>query len=423
MFTPSTWFFISKELADKWSTLEQALHINQTQNLIKGYKKGIEGWLETQQTNLPNYEKSVINLAKSAFKSINEDMTEAIRKALSLANEETLKMLGIEKTDNEKEILAQAITLARDHTNGGLNALVQTAVKSHSAMINTISTTANFDFRNKKIKKEFNMRKSIETSTLFDSIKRQTQLGIENGFKVVYKNGREMPFKPYMEMSIRTTVQNMALEMMEKASSNLGIVLFLCSEHADCADDHAEYQGKVYISQDWRSKIKDPEIASKLDDYVARNNIQTLEWAKGKPVYLTTRPNCRHFFTPITLDQALNLKETKESLRVTRGKYVKENYDDLIKQRYNERQIRKYRSRRDNALALLENAKSEDKVKLQLEIAHANQKMNEWRKRQRMLLASNPNLKREYRRENNARMAQDLGVMVERKLDLKEEKR
>ena len=132
----------------------------------------------------------------------------------------------MKKTDNKKAILAQAISLARDHTNGGLNALVQTAVKSQSAMINTISSTANFDFRNKRIKKEFNMRDTKETSTLFDSIKRQTQIGIEKGYKVVYKNGREMPFKPYMEMSIRTTVQNMALDMMESSAGNLGIVLF-----------------------------------------------------------------------------------------------------------------------------------------------------------------------------------------------------
>ena len=91
MFTPSTWFFISQELADKWATLEEALHINQSQSLIKGYNKGIAEWFKEQLSNNGNYEKDVLKLAKSAFKSINEDMTEAIRKALSHANDETLK--------------------------------------------------------------------------------------------------------------------------------------------------------------------------------------------------------------------------------------------------------------------------------------------------------------------------------------------
>jgi hypothetical protein len=416
MFTPSTWFFISKELADKWATLEEALHINQTQSLAKGYSKGIDEWTAQQMGNLSNYQQNALKLAKSAFKSINADTVEAIRKALSMASEETLKAIGIENPSEDKEVYATAITLARDNVNKGLNALVQQAIKTQTSMINTISSVANFNRGN--VKYQFNMRTSDETSVLFNEIKRVSEVGIQNGYKVIYSNGREMPFKSYMEMSIRTTVQNMALDMMEKSAGNLGIVFFLCSEHSDSADDHAQYQGKVYISDNWRSKITDPEITRKIEDYISKHNTMTVEQVKGEPVWLTTRPNCRHFFTPITLNQALDLLATKEQLKTVRGTYLQENYEDLKEQRYDERHVRFYRSRRDNARALLENAKPEDKAKLQSVIAYNTHMMTKWRTEVRTLVKKNPNLKREYRRENNAKMAQDLGVTIERKLDL-----
>ena len=34
-----------------------------------------------------------------------------------------------------------------------------------------------------------------------------------------------------------------------------GTILFLCSKHNNCADDHKNYQGKIYIDRFWRQKV------------------------------------------------------------------------------------------------------------------------------------------------------------------------
>ena len=135
----------------------------------------------------------------------------------------------------------------------------------------------------------------------------------------IYSNGRRVPFKAHMEMSIRTTIQNVALERMTTAASNLGIIFYLASEHADSADDHAPYQGKVYVLENWESKITDSETREKVRNFIREKDIRTIEWVKGEPVWFNTRPNCRHYFIPITIEQAMgNLNNLKRNLRTKR---------------------------------------------------------------------------------------------------------
>ena len=71
----------------------------------------------------------------------------------------------------------------------------------------------------------------------------------------------------------------------------------LCSRHDDCAKDHESYQGKVYVHE-WA--LSDPDIRKWCEE----NDIKTVEWVTGKPVWMVTRPNCRHFFKDISFEQA-----------------------------------------------------------------------------------------------------------------------
>ena len=34
-------------------------------------------------------------------------------------------------------------------------------------------------------------------------------------------------------------------------------IFYICSRHNDCAEDHKDYQGKVYIDANWREAVKD----------------------------------------------------------------------------------------------------------------------------------------------------------------------
>ena len=88
----------------------------------------------------------------------------------------------------------------------------------------------------------------------------------------------------------------------------------------------------------------------------------TIEKAIAQPIWLSIRPNCRHYFIPITVQQALGkYYELKQSLKLKKfGSYVnvKENYKDLQQQRQYEVAIRKWKDLRDKNLILYERSKN-----------------------------------------------------------------
>lgn len=76
-------------------------------------------------------------------------------------------------------------------------------------------------------------------------------------------------------------------------------IFYLVSKHIDCADDHLEYQGAVYVDEDYDKK----DIF--LKDYIDKHNVSTIQWLIDKPVYMFTRPNCRHWFVALTRNEVL----------------------------------------------------------------------------------------------------------------------
>lgn len=82
-------------------------------------------------------------------------------------------------------------------------------------------------------------------------------------------------------------------------------IFYLASKHNDCALDHKDYQGKMYIDEKWESVIQDERLKKKVSKYVKRNNVRTMQWVMGRPVWFITRPNCRHYFKAIDTKEAL----------------------------------------------------------------------------------------------------------------------
>ena len=107
--------------------------------------------------------------------------------------------------------------------------------------------------------------------------------------------------------------------LINKLKNSINI-FYLCSEHSDCAKDHIKYQGKLYIDKDWENSLRylsifaDNDVSKNIIDnliievnrYLEKRNIQTIQWVLGKPVYMTTRPNCRHFFIPLSCGEVLS---------------------------------------------------------------------------------------------------------------------
>lgn len=71
--------------------------------------------------------------------------------------------------------------------------------------------------------------------------------------------------------------------------------LWLCSAHGDPAIGHEDYQGKYYY---------DEKAPRAVVEWAMQNNIQSYQWVIDNPVYMLTRPNCRHYMTPVSLSFA-----------------------------------------------------------------------------------------------------------------------
>lgn len=84
-------------------------------------------------------------------------------------------------------------------------------------------------------------------------------------------------------------------------------IFYLASTHSDCAEDHEKYQGKIYVDEKWKEYIKDDDVLLyKIKQYIDKNNIHTFQWVIGKPVWFITRPNCRHYFKALSVNEVLN---------------------------------------------------------------------------------------------------------------------
>ena len=82
-------------------------------------------------------------------------------------------------------------------------------------------------------------------------------------------------------------------------------IFYLASEHTDSADDHRDAQGKIYVDKEWRKYVTDKDLRKAVNIYINKNRVKTLQYITMKPVWFITRPNCRHYFKPLSVSEAL----------------------------------------------------------------------------------------------------------------------
>lgn len=89
---------------------------------------------------------------------------------------------------------------------------------------------------------------------------------------------------------------------------------YLCSTHEKPAKDHEDWEGKLYYDEYWESYIKDDEVRAKVRRLIKSRKLRSVQWVTGEPVYLIFRPNCKHFFTSVPIDDVFG-ESTKSLLR------------------------------------------------------------------------------------------------------------
>ena len=74
---------------------------------------------------------------------------------------------------------------------------------------------------------------------------------------------------------------------------------YYCTAHKNCAAGHRDYQGKVYYRR--LDNYSDAEM-----DFIRENDLMAVEDVVDRPVWLVTRPNCKHKLVPVSFETAQN---------------------------------------------------------------------------------------------------------------------
>lgn len=390
---------INEKLAQIYNTAVAMANVQ----LLSHYKDTPDGWKKRQLKEVPQLKNDINRMIRKEIDSVMIAVERAVFLAYKVADG-TYKSID---TNQEKiEVKADKIatrkvkqmkTMVINAVNGIPNAV-------QKMQYNNINDTYN----------RFNKReKSTQNiDRLFKEILHQTQDGVANAPKKVYRDGKEVGYREYMEMNVRTTFQHDAGDFQLQASKDAGVIFFLCSSHATCANDHVDYQGKMYVDEDWESMVDD-SLKEEVANYIKANNIETIQRVRDDAPYLTTRPNCRHYFMPINTEEAIGTSTNKllKENNMILGKYDQQNYVDLQKQRYEERTIRHLKTKLDERKAELEklpNGKQKDEI--QRDILRKEKSIRRHQANIRELVKENDNLTREYDRENPRKIINDLGV-------------
>ena len=111
------------------------------------------------------------------------------------------------------------------------------------------------------------------------------------------------------------------------------VVFMVCSKHSKPAEDHKDYQGKIYVDRFWRTKVN-LTMQKKIEAYIKNHNVKTVQYIMGEPVYMTTRPYCKHYFIPVSTESVLgkSYKKVVEETGLHSHKwYTRKDYFDLRK--------------------------------------------------------------------------------------------
>jgi len=117
-----------------------------------------------------------------------------------------------------------------------------------------------------------------------------------------------------------------------------GQIFFICSVHEKPAEDHKDYQGLIYVDRFWRTKVSGRDFYPVLS-YIKNHGVATVQEIMGAPVFLTTRPNCKHYFIPLDTVSVLgsSARKIKEQIGVRKDlPWTEEEKDEFRAQVFRE---------------------------------------------------------------------------------------
>ena len=384
---------ISEALGEMFGELQNTIE-KYAVNQLTQYTDKPEEWKKRQLLHQKQFQRATEKLIEEFKHKINRPIDVAFKEMFKDAQEDVEDVTD----DDVKKAKRKAVV---EKFKFSVNINLDNIAKSSLVGFKRIVNSAGQEILQKKI---------TSGDRLFEAINKAMDKGIKDMF-VTYKNGRKVHFKSYMEMNVRTTLQQEALNYQYEASKSAGVIFYICSSHSDCANDHANYQGKVYYDENWQS-IVPSDVEEQVAKYIRDNKLMTIQAVRDNKPFLTTRPNCRHTFKPITISQALNNTPVQllNKFKMYKGKADSEKYKNLQLQRKFERDVRKAKETRDNTIIELNNAKDQaTKEMLENRLKREKSIVTKHQRQLNQLVKGNPYLERDYRRENYKAIVQDVG--------------
>ena len=367
---------VSKILGDLFSDSEEKITALENRFLERGLTLTPDKWKNSQNKRLQAFKKDLGKIIHEEEKNA----VNAVKRSINVFTLTPLQLKGLEKL-----------------IKNGYKTLNNSAIKGHRSNIVEIGLKSNV------------------ADNLYNTIAEKINSGKPLGF-VQYKDGRNVRWENWMEMKLRTDLQQDISTNMIKSGAENGVIFYIPSFYGDCAPDHEEFQGKIYIDENWQN-ICDKDRIEEVENYIRANKIMTVQEVSGEAGnYFTTRPNCRHYFQYISIDEVLgakDLKAVREKMDLNyNGKYKPEKYAALSQQRSNERYIRSYKGKIAELEQLKNNLpKNADSSVIDRQLANAQSRLSAVYKNQRQLIKDNKGvLHRNYDREIYGKIISDFRI-------------
>jgi len=383
-------------------TLIKSMKRNLTRHLNEEKELGMNwsAWQTEQLKSLEQFKRNNKKLFKKDFSTINADIEELIKKSYENGklNQERLileaikdgsfnsndkhinKLWHIYKTSKNKRIKKKQLSRIFEKINQAESNFFEINERKLKALIN--ETRENFEKAEMSILRYSNdqYRKIIYdaqvyantgSGTVQQAIDMATKDFLSKGINSIqYTNGVMVNIASYAEMAIRTANKRAYLQGEGTKRAEWGVHTVLVPNRGGGCPYCIKFQGKIFIDDVWSGGT---EAESKETGYPLLSTA-----VKAKLFH----PNCKD--TAVTYFPGINtdvIPPTKEELEIKRRNYIIEQ-----KQRYNERQIRKYKR--------LEFGSIDDE-----DIEKYHKKRKEWQLYNKQYCKEH-NLKRRYERED-----------------------
>lgn len=189
-------------------------------------------------------------------------------------------------------------------------------------------TRRSFLFLDRALEEEVNMKtfkeKARQFVNCYDDLDRNQKYRIYDMlFRIYRASSQKENYRQYLSLDkvyhevLRAIRRTYKEQMVKDKQNNLramldaqDIVFFACSIHAAPAEDHKDWQGVIFVDRFWRTKVRGYTYRA-VEAYVRNHQTKTVQEIVGAPVYLTTRPYCKHFFVPLETNAVLRSSPRK----------------------------------------------------------------------------------------------------------------